>query len=251
VARGVRAFTLVELLIVVGIVAVLVALLIPAVGRARDQAKRTACLNNLRHIGTGFSEYAIRNDGVYPGCIGSTPGDAFYPQRIIYVLSMDTALKLVDSGLAGPMKTGPGAPYPYVDNPRNVWTCPADTDPPRGYWPDENDRWHIDNYAVVTHLKTMPTSVGLWTGKRSPARIGDPVGPMVVEHTRWWYNQGWPSWYGNHARGGAGYDPKGMNQLYSDGHARWVDRSEMPNAPGSGWIYEPWGWARYYWTETP
>lgn len=58
--RG-RAFTLVELLIVIGIVALLVSILLPVVGRARESARRTACLSNLRQIHAIFHLYAMEN----------------------------------------------------------------------------------------------------------------------------------------------------------------------------------------------
>lgn len=61
-----RAFTLVELLVVIGIVAALIATLLPAAGRARAMARRTACASNLRQVGLAIHAYANENHGCIP-----------------------------------------------------------------------------------------------------------------------------------------------------------------------------------------
>jgi len=59
-------FTLVELLVVIGIIALLVAILLPTLSRARASAVKVACLSNLRQVGTGMVLYANDHDGTLP-----------------------------------------------------------------------------------------------------------------------------------------------------------------------------------------
>ena len=60
---GKRGFTLIELLVVVAIIAILMAILIPTLNRAREQGKRVACLSNLKQFGLAWIMYADDNDG--------------------------------------------------------------------------------------------------------------------------------------------------------------------------------------------
>jgi prepilin-type N-terminal cleavage/methylation domain-containing protein len=69
--HAVHGFTLIELLVVISILAILVAMLLPAVALVRGVAQRTVCANSLRQMGVGALAYAADNDGLY---LAGSPG---------------------------------------------------------------------------------------------------------------------------------------------------------------------------------
>src|SRR5690348_3717227 len=62
-----RGFTLIELLVVIAIIAILAAILFPVFAQAREKARQTGCLSNLRQIGTAAQMYAQDDDERLPG----------------------------------------------------------------------------------------------------------------------------------------------------------------------------------------
>ena len=92
------AFTLVELLLVIGIIALLIAILLPALRAARESARKTACMNNLRQWGQAFVMYSTQFRGTIPA----------------------------DGGRCGQrMRSGPPAPWPSVRASGGHETAPA------------------------------------------------------------------------------------------------------------------------------
>src|SRR5258707_15680901 len=69
-----RAFTLVELLVVIGIIALLISILMPALSAATERARRIRCGSNLRQIGQGLLLYANDNRGIYPRTVATPTG---------------------------------------------------------------------------------------------------------------------------------------------------------------------------------
>ncbi|MDW8050930.1 MAG: prepilin-type N-terminal cleavage/methylation domain-containing protein [Armatimonadota bacterium] len=109
-------FTLVELLVVVGIVAVLVALIFPVFARARAKARQTACISNLRQIGMSIEMYAMDYDDLYPFAVD--PTDRYTPEiwwEYPHWQALIPQMPMLHEVL-----------QPYQKS-REIWRCPADT----------------------------------------------------------------------------------------------------------------------------
>jgi prepilin-type N-terminal cleavage/methylation domain-containing protein/prepilin-type processing-associated H-X9-DG protein len=118
-------FTLVELLVVIGIIAVLIALLLPSLQRARESANRTKCLSNLRQIGLAMIQYTNDNHGLFPA---TAREDTQYPEDFIYWQQPSSCWNSSLFGGYNPRDVDHGALVKYMGNHFNaaIWTCPSD-----------------------------------------------------------------------------------------------------------------------------
>ena len=113
-----RAFTLIELLVVIAIIAVLAAILFPVFARARESARRTSCLSNLRQLNTAFALYAQDVDELLPAATDGFPGAGLSGGWVYYtVFPANQTPRSYD--------VTRGGLYPYVKN-AQVFICPSD-----------------------------------------------------------------------------------------------------------------------------
>ena len=114
-----NGFTLIELLVVIAIIALLAAILFPVFARARENARKTSCLNNEKQIALGFLQYAQDYDETLPTSTDGGAGDGENKVGGWVFYS-------VFGGTNGRFDVTRGSIYPYVKS-TQVYICPSDT----------------------------------------------------------------------------------------------------------------------------
>lgn len=139
-----RGFTLIELLVVIAIIGILAAILLPALARARESARRASCQNNLKEWGLVFKMYA-----------GEDPGERLPPIQLEIVGNILTGGFLA----AGPLVS---AIYPEYLNDPAIAICPSDPNDTAATLRDQNGQVNLHGRFLdpVTHA-VVPDGTGV------------------------------------------------------------------------------------------
>lgn len=194
-----KGFTLIELLVVIAIIAILAAMLLPALSRSKEIAKQSICLNNQKQIGTVFMMYIQDNQEYFPPARKSLTG---YVPPVGYYL-------------------GDYVKWEYNKKSSYVWVCPSDTNPcQNGY----AGYFYSYGYNMATNDTDLNAGYGLhsWLSvkTRKYNSITDLSGTLVIIDANWDYVNGldkidngiYPSGYRHQ---------KGVNILFADAHSEW------------------------------
>jgi prepilin-type N-terminal cleavage/methylation domain-containing protein len=231
ISRHRRAFTLVELLVVVGIISLLVAILLPSLARARQAALRVKCASGLRQIGIGMRMYANDNRDVLPPWAGrgwqwwGLPNNTQYPYFIPFIkkyLNVDLGPNSDPDPTTGAMSVSAR----LWDIGRTVLMCPGN---------DIRQKClaeGVEYNAAVTSNAPDPTGssyfdLPLWLHYSKLSLL--PAEQALLFDTAS-YRIGNNSFMANHGWDSSGH-PVGGNVLRRDGGVIWLSAERYQRSP--------------------
>jgi prepilin-type N-terminal cleavage/methylation domain-containing protein len=219
-STGSAAFTLIELLVVIAIIAILAAMLLPALAVAKEKGKRAQCLSNLRQLAIGANIYALDNQ-----------------ERLLHARDIPGQENLFVQVCLNPPEQAAAAAMGLVvqSNTASVWTCP--NRPGFPLYEPSYPQWDI-GYQYFGGITNWHNPVGDFASY-SPVKLSQSksnwalAADSVCKIDGSW---GVPSGsarddiiYSNtpQHRGSQSKVPQGGNEVFADGSARWVRFQQM------------------------
>ena len=227
-SRKTGGFTLIELLVVIAIIAILAAILFPVFAQARESARQTVCLSNLKQIGTANTMYLQDYDETFVPVGGTQEQSWPAGSRIVYSITTGATIYEAKNGWSLNL-------LPYTKN-RDMFLCPS---MPHTFNGSANGRCKNYNGKPITNNY----SYNYWLGAdysyytadgTHPIKIGAVVQPAnVVSHFHsgsippygadWgcvYVQIEWPDFY-DKIRPNLKHR-EGDNFAFTDGHAKWI-----------------------------
>ena len=230
-----KAFTLIELLVVIAIIAILAAMLLPALSRSKARAQGIICLSNLRQMQIGWVMYADDNGDRIPQNIASNSGrlssNPLDPNAQPGAPNANWALGdvSISPDWTNDLLITHGLIYPYLNSVK-LFQCPTAINPHapsvtrnRSYsmngWMDGILAWNVDckNFLKVSKI-ALPPTMALVFIEENPASINDGYWIQDLTKTTTWIDS--PAHYHNNCG----------SMSFSDGHAesrKWTDANVL------------------------
>ncbi len=210
---GKRGFTLIELLVVIAIIAILAAILFPVFARAREKARQTSCLSNVKELALGTLMYAQDYDEMYP---------AWDRDLVEFVTS----------------PAYPGrAIMPYVKN-LGIYTCPSGGDPPSGMTDDPAtwNTYHGFHYPGPSRSYAWTDYIFSGLPGTKMARIQYPAGTIMLGDAAHMWGGAGAFIFANSCCDGQGTTGAPLDGLLSDGTPTPDDYSRHNGGENYGFL---------------
>jgi prepilin-type N-terminal cleavage/methylation domain-containing protein len=239
--RRTKAFTLIELLVVVAIIGVLIAILVPSLGRVRSNAKKTICKSNLHAWGIALQTYAAEYNAFMGTALSASTGSASLPNNVFWNPTPDGEFYL-----AGINQYIGNSFDPVNKRIGKIGICPSIDVTGFGEFAHNDwvnggpyQRFNISYsyYAGVNRWPAYNTEVANQPGDQSRSTPANTPPGRIMMADNVWYHNGNKGWFFNHAVGGGivnGYQMpvtsgaipvEGLHHLMADGHVEWKSYS--------------------------